>query len=48
MQATKKSSRAATAIDTEDWIVLNEAAQPIHLLVMIPWKQKPKFLSIGK
>ena len=43
MQQQKNRSRAATVIDTEDWIILNENAQDQNLLVMILLKQKAKF-----
>ena len=39
MQQQKHRSRAATAIDTEDWIVLDEMPE-MNLSVTMHWNQK--------
>ena len=47
MQQQKDRSRAATAVDTEDWIVLKEGSA-MNLLAMIHWNQKLKLLKYRK
>ena len=43
MQQQKDRSRAATALDTEDWVILSEDGSYQICRLRYRWKQKPKY-----
>ncbi len=48
MQKQKDRSRAASAVDTGDWVVVNDLKQTASLWVMITWKQSSTCFGIEK